>query len=225
MAFLPLRGSVQREYAAQSGHLVVHQRVHRIQDDSPQRGVPRFAASGMFPDAGARIVIALAQRRGRLRPAVSLFQDTREDGQDERFRLARSGSGGYEQIAGVAEPGEQRFLLMRVQRESMQRQSVFHELRQARGDDFGMVALQVAQAARGGEGGGGFYERILRRDAARPQKRRPLAEYERMRNPVLRFDVARQRLSQMRRRLARRELHIPLARIILSAKKRAAMTG
>ena len=72
-ALLPLRRPVQRENAPQSGHLVVHERVHRIQDNRPQRRVPRLAPSGMSPDAGAVVVIAHAQRRGRRRPAVGFL--------------------------------------------------------------------------------------------------------------------------------------------------------
>ena len=102
---------------------------------------------------------------------------------------------------------------MRVQRKPVQRQAVFHQRRQPFWDDFGIVALQIAQESGGGEGGRGFDERILRRHAALSQKRRPLAERERVGNPVLRLDIPRQRLPQMRGGFARRELHVPHSRL------------
>lgn len=68
---------------------------------------------------------------------------------------------------------------------------MFHEFGEALGHCVQEELLQLPQISGGCEGGSCLYERVLGYHSLPAQQGAPLFEHERMRNPILRFQVAR----------------------------------
>ena len=80
---------------------------------------------------------------------------------------------------------------MGVEREAADGHAVSHQVGQASGNGLWDLIFEISDEPARREGRGGLDERVLRYLSSLPQQRRSLGEYQRVGDPVLRLEVAR----------------------------------
>ena len=80
---------------------------------------------------------------------------------------------------------------MRIEGKPVHRNTVLYQPGEPRGNDGGVLTFQLSEHSGWGKGGSSLDEGVLSYHPSFSEQSRPFGEYQGVRDPVLRFEVAR----------------------------------